>query len=54
MLTKPRRAWKITELAQAVDVSLGQVANVKKLLADREWLASSDVDSGPNILLLTP
>lgn len=42
MLTEPRRAWKITELAQAVDVSLGQVANVKKLLADREWLALSD------------
>lgn len=42
MLTEPRRAWKITELAQAVDVSLGQVANVKKLLADREWLGVND------------
>jgi len=36
MLTEPQRAWKIAGLAQAVDVSLGQVANVKKLLADRE------------------
>jgi hypothetical protein len=42
LLTEPRRAWKITELAHAVDVSLGQVANIKKLLADREWLGLSD------------
>ncbi len=38
MLTEPRRSWRVAELAQAVDVSLGQVANVKKLLANREWL----------------
>ena len=42
MLTEPQRAWKITELAKAVDVSLGQVANVKKLLVDREWLGVND------------
>jgi hypothetical protein len=39
MLNEPQRTWKFAELAQAVDVSLGQVANVKKLLADREWLS---------------
>jgi hypothetical protein len=39
MLNKPQRTWKFAELAQAADVSLGQVANVKKLLADREWLS---------------
>ena len=42
MLHSPRRAWKVAELAQVVDVSLGQVANVKKLLADREWLGVND------------
>jgi hypothetical protein len=38
LLTHPKRTWKIAELAQAADVSLGQVANIKKLLLDREWL----------------
>jgi len=54
MLTEPRRAWKVAEIAQAVDVSLGQVANVKKLLAYREWLAVNDagmVLSKPGVLL---
>lgn len=34
MLTEPQRAWKITDLARAVDVSLSQVANVKKMLVE--------------------
>ena len=38
LLTHPKRNWKIAELAQAADVSLGQVVNIKKLLLDREWL----------------
>jgi hypothetical protein len=38
LLTAPRQRWKTQELAQTAQVSLGQVANVKKLLADREWL----------------
>jgi hypothetical protein len=42
MLSEPRRAWKTTELAKTVRVSLGQVANVKKLLADREWLGTNE------------
>lgn len=37
LLNEPRRAWKLAELSQAAEVSLGQVANVKKLLQDREW-----------------
>ncbi len=37
MLTPPLRAWKVTELAEAAGVSLGQVSNVRKLLLDREW-----------------
>lgn len=34
----PHRAWKITDLAAEAEVSVGQVANVKKRLADREWI----------------
>jgi hypothetical protein len=54
MLTEPRRSWKVTQLAQAVDVSLGQVANVKKLLANREWLGVNEAGmylSKPGALL---
>lgn len=38
LLTDPRRPWKVQALAAEAQVSLGQVANVKKLLTDREWL----------------
>jgi hypothetical protein len=38
MANDPRRTWKTAELAQAAEVSLGQAANVKKLLLDREWV----------------
>jgi hypothetical protein len=40
LLTDPRRSWKVQALATEAQVSLGQVANVKKLLHDREWLDS--------------
>lgn len=40
LLTLPQRSWKTGALAEAAEVSFGQVANVKKLLADREWLLS--------------
>ena len=33
-----RVLWKMKALADEADVSLGQVANVKKLLNDREWI----------------
>jgi hypothetical protein len=42
LLTPPLRAWKVTELAAAAGVSLGQVSNVRKLLVDREWALVSD------------
>lgn len=54
MLIDPQRTWKVAELAKAVDVSFGQVANVKKLLVDREWLGVSDAGmylSKPGALL---
>lgn len=38
LLTAGRRTWRMQELANEADVSLGQVANVKKLLSDREWI----------------
>ncbi len=41
LLTPPLRAWKVTELAAAAGVSLGQLSNVRKLLLDREWAALS-------------
>lgn len=57
MLAKPQKRWRITDLAQAcgleeeevsdfsIDeggVSVGLVSNVKRLLEDREWLATDE------------
>ncbi len=39
LLTRPQQSWKTEALAEAAQVSFGQISNVKKLLADREWLA---------------
>jgi hypothetical protein len=38
LLVNPGRHWKLEALAHEADVSLGQAYNVKKLLADREWI----------------
>ena len=38
LLSKPEEIWKMKALADEAGVSLGQVANVKKLLNDREWI----------------
>jgi Transcriptional regulator, AbiEi antitoxin, Type IV TA system len=43
LLCEPGKSWRVTELAEAADVSLGLVSNVKKLVADREW-----TDAGKN------
>lgn len=54
LLTSPRQSWKTQELAQAAKVSLGQVANVKKLLVDREWLKADSTGmilNNPSALL---
>ncbi|MBE7157283.1 MAG: hypothetical protein INR62_02385 [Rhodospirillales bacterium] len=37
LLTPPLRAWKVTGLAEAAGVSVGQISNVRKLLRDHEW-----------------
>ena len=44
LLTQPQIGWKTETLAEAAQVSFGQVSNVKKFLADREWL--SDKETG--------
>ena len=42
LLTDPKKSWRTQALAEEANVSLGQVANVKSLLEDREWLGSSE------------
>ena len=42
LLADPGRAWKTVELATEARVSVGQIANVKKELADREWIRITD------------
>jgi hypothetical protein len=42
LLHDPKRAWRVTELAEAADVSLGHVSNVRTGLLDREWAQVSD------------
>ena len=42
LLSDPGRAWKIQELAGEAGVSVGQVAKVKNLLINREWLSEAD------------
>jgi len=54
MLRDPRRAWRVTELAEAAGVSLGHVSNVRAGLLDREWAQVSGqglVLSEPDALL---
>jgi hypothetical protein len=41
LLSRPKQRWKTETLAEAAQVSFGQVANVKKFLADREWLTQN-------------
>jgi len=38
ILNNPRKSWKMQDLAREADVSLGQAANVKKLLDSRELI----------------
>jgi len=43
LLAVGKRNWRMQELADEARVSLGQAANVKKLLSDREWI---EADAG--------
>ena len=40
LLASGKRDWRMQQLADEAGVSLGQAANVKKLLADREWIST--------------
>ncbi|NTZ63884.1 type IV toxin-antitoxin system AbiEi family antitoxin [Agrobacterium tumefaciens] len=42
LLRDPRRAWRVADLSQASDVSLGHVSNVRSELVDREWAEVTD------------
>lgn len=54
LLREPSRGWKVTELAEAADVSLGHVSNVRGALIEREWAAAGSDGlhlTNPNALL---
>jgi hypothetical protein len=40
VITQPKKKWKIKEMAAEAKVSVGLVANVRKLLLDREWISA--------------
>ena len=42
LLGDPARAWRVTNLAEAANASLGHVSNVRKALLDREWVEIRD------------
>jgi len=42
LLRDPKRAWRVTELAEVGGVSLGHVSNVRTGLLDREWAQVSE------------
>lgn len=48
MLRAPERTWRVAELAEAADVSLGHISNIRLALLDREW-----AEVGPNGLYLS-
>ena len=55
LLTRQSEWWKTQALADEAGVSLGHVANVKKRLRDREWVADGDAGfrlSNPLSLLM--
>ncbi len=56
MLRSPNQAWRVAELAQEANVSLGHVSNVRKALLEREWIEEQDdgvVLTDPGALLRT-
>ena len=38
MLRNPKHAWRVAELAERANASLGHVSNVRKVLLNREWV----------------
>lgn len=54
LLASGPRTWRTQALADEAQVSLGQVASVKKLLADREWIESGPTGFGLSGYGLSP
>ena len=42
LLRDPKHPWRVTDLAEAADVSLGHVSNVRAGLIERDWAKVSD------------
>jgi hypothetical protein len=42
LLVFPKRVWTTTALSAAANVSMGMVSHIKKMLADREWIRSTE------------
>ena len=42
MLNERQRAWRVTELAEKGNISLGHASNVRNKLLEREWAVSND------------
>ncbi len=42
LLRDPTRAWRVTDLAEAANSSLGHVSNVRQALLNREWIEIRD------------
>jgi hypothetical protein len=42
LLNAPKQYWKVGPLAKEAAVSIGQIANVKKLLNNREWILEGE------------
>ena len=54
MLLEPDRAWKVKDLADASDSSIGHVSNIRKALMDNEWIEKRERGvalNQPDILL---
>ena len=43
LLRDPKRPWRVAELAEVADVSLGHVSNVRSGLIEREWAKVSEL-----------
>ncbi len=56
LLRDPNRAWRVTDLAESANASLGHVSNVRKALLEREWIEKRDngiILVQPDVLLST-
>jgi hypothetical protein len=54
LLRDPKRAWKLSELAEQSGVSIGHVSNVRNALMEREWIEDRSAGiqlKSPDLLL---